>query len=95
MITPVKLIADALPCIANSIINGLANTVKGLLTSVAENVTNFVSCIGDQFVGALMNHIIGGITKFIQPLLGAVDKILLGFSPLNWLRSTADAILDC
>jgi len=94
MITPVKLIADALPCIANSIINGLANTIKGLLTSVAENVTNFVSCIGDQFVGALMNHIIGGITKFIQPLLGAVDKILLGFSPLNWLRSTADAILN-
>ena len=94
MIRPVKAIADALPCIANSIIGGLANTIKGVLSNVAENITNFVSCIGDQVVGALMNHIIGGITKFIQPLLGAVDKILMGFSPLNWLRSTADAILN-
>ena len=93
MIRPVKAIADALPCIANSIISGLTDIIKGVLTNVAENITNFVSCIGDQVVGALMNHIIGGITKFMQPLLGAVDKILMGFIHLNWLRSTADAIL--
>ena len=94
MIVPVKKIADALPCIANSIIGGLSDIIKGVLTNVAENINNFVSCIGDQVVASLMNHIIGGITKFMQPLLGAVDKILMGFSPLNWLRSTADAILN-
>ena len=93
MINPVKKIADAIPCIANSIIGGLANTIKGILSNVAENVTNFVSCIGDQVVAALMNHIIGGITKFIQPLLGGIEKILMGFSPLNFLRSTAEAII--
>jgi len=93
MIEPVKKIADALPCIANSIIGGIGDTIKGILSSVADNITNFVSCIGDQVVAGLMNHIIGGITKFIQPLLGAIDKILMGFSPLNFLRSTAEAII--
>lgn len=93
MINPVKKIADAIPCIANSIIGGLANTIKGILSNVAENITNFVSCIGDQVVAALMNHIIGGITKFIQPLLGGIEKILMGFSPLNFLRSAAEAII--
>ena len=42
---------------------------------------------------SIINHIIGGVTKFIQPLLGGLDKILMGFSPLNFLKSTADAIL--
>ena len=92
-IGPVKDISDAIPCIANSVINGIGETIKGLLQSVADNVTNFVSCIADQVVGALMNHIIGGVTKFLEPLIGAVEKILMGFSPLNFLRSTADAIL--
>ena len=92
-IGPVKGLSDAIPCMANSVINGLSGMIKGVLQSVADNVTNFVSCIGDQVVGSIMNHIIGGVTKFLQPLLGGLDKILMGFSPLNFLRSTADAIL--
>jgi len=92
-IGPIKKISDAIPCIANSVINGIGDMIKGVLQNVADNVTNFVSCIADQVVGAIMNHIIGGITKLLQPLLGAVEKILLGFSPINWLRSTADAFL--
>ena len=94
MIVPVKKLADALPCIANSIIKGIGDTIKGVISNVAENVTNFVSCIGDQVVGALMNHIIGGITNFMGPLLGGVGKILQGFTPLNWLRNTASSILE-
>ena len=93
MIRPVKALADAIPCIANSIIGGLGDIIKGVLSNVADNISNFVSCIGDQVVGALMNHIIGGITKFMGPLIGAIEKILQGFTPLNFLRSTADAIL--
>jgi len=92
-IGPVKKLSDAIPCIANSVINGIGEMIKGVLQSVADNVTNFVSCIADQVVGAIMNHIIGGVTKLLQPFLGALDKILMGFSPLNFLRSTADAIL--
>ena len=71
---------------ANSVINGLSGMIKGVLQSVADNVTNFVSCIGDQVVGSIMNHIIGGVTKFLQPLLGGLDKILMGFSPLKLLK---------
>jgi len=92
-IGPVKKISDAIPCIANSVINGIGDMIKGVLENIVDNVTNFVSCIADQAIGAIMNHIIGGVTKFLQPLLGAVDKILMGFSPLSWLRSTADAFL--
>ena len=92
-IAPVKKLSDEIPCIANNVINGLGDMIKGVLQSVADNVTNFVSCIGDQVIGSLMNHIIGGVTKFLQPLMGGLDKILMGFSPLNFLRSTADAIL--
>ena len=92
-ISPVKKLSDAIPCVANNVINGLGDMIKGVLQSVADNVTNFVSCIGDQVIGSLMNHIIGGVTKFLQPLMGGLDKILMGFSPLNFLRSTADAIL--
>ena len=93
LIGPVKALSDAIPCIANNVINGIGETIKGILQNVADNVTNFVSCIGDQVIGALMNNIIGGVVKFIQPLLAGLDSILGGFSPLNFLRGTADAIL--
>ena len=92
-IGPVKKLSDAIPCIANSVINGIGDMIKGVLESIVDNVTNFVSCIADQAIGAIMNHIIGGVTKLLQPFLGALDKILMGFSPLSWLRSTADAFL--
>ena len=100
-ISPVKAISDALPCIANSVIGGIGGMIKGLLQNVADNVTNFVSCIADQGVGAIMNTIIGGITKALQPLLGGVGKILGGFSPFGFLTSAVDAFqnvvsaLDC
>ncbi len=93
LIGPVKKLSDAIPCIANNVINGLSGMIEGVLKNVVDNVTNFASCIADQVVGSIINHIIGGVTKFIQPLLGGLDKILMGFSPLNFLKNTADAIL--
>ena len=93
LIGPVKKLSDAIPCIANNVINGLTGMIEGVLKNVVDNVTNFASCIADQVVGSIINHIIGGVTKFIQPLLGGLDKILMGFSPLNFLKNTADAIL--
>ena len=92
-IGPIKKLSDAIPCVANNVINGIGETIKGLLTSVADNVTNFVSCIGDQVVGALMNQIIGSVTKFLSPLMGGLDKILQGFSVLDFFRKTGDSIL--
>ena len=100
-ISPVKAISDALPCIANSVIGGIGGMIQGLLTNIADNVTNFVQCIADQGVGAIMNTIIGGVTKALQPLLGGVGKILGGFNPFSFLTSAVDAFqnvvsaLDC
>ena len=82
-----------MPCIANKIIAGIGDTIKGVLTNVADNVFNFVSCIGDQVVGALMNHIIGGVSSFLKPFMGALEKITQGFSVAGFLGSTANAIL--
>ena len=93
LISPVKELSDAIPCVANNVINGIADTIKGVLTNVADNVFNFVECIGDQVVGALMNHIIGGVTSFLGPFMGALDKITQGFSVAGFLGSTANAIL--
>jgi len=93
MIEPVKAIRDALPCIANSILGSIANTIKGLLRAVAENVTNFVTCIADQFIGGLMNNIIGGVESLLSPILGGVDKILMGFNILSSMRSNAEGAL--
>lgn len=100
-ISPVKAISDALPCVANSVIGGIGGMIKGLLQNIADNVTNFVSCIADQGVAAIMNTIIGGVTKGLQSLLGGVGKILGGFSPFGFLTSAIDAFqnvtsaLDC
>ena len=93
LIGPVKEISDAIPCIANEVIGGLGETVKGVLQSVADNVTNFTSCIGDQVVGALMNQIIGGVSSAMGPLMGAVDTISMGFDVGSFLGGTGSAIL--
>ena len=100
-ISPVKAISDALPCIANSVIGGIGGMIKGLLQNIADNVSNFVTCIADQGVAAIMNTVIGGITKALQPLLGGVGKILGGFNPFGFLTTAVDAFqnvtsaLDC
>jgi cell division septation protein DedD len=94
MIGPVKKVADALPCMANSILGGIAGTVKGILGNIADNVSNFVGCIADQGIGALMNTIIGGIGNALGGVLGGVSKILGGFDPVGFLRGAADSILS-
>ena len=97
MIAPVKELSDALPCIANKVIGGIGDTIKGILQSVADNVTNFVSCIGDQVIGGIMNTIINQVSSFLEPFMKAfsldIFDILGGFSPMGFLRESADAIL--
>ena len=93
MVPGVKAIQNALPCIAQNILGSMLDTVKGMLEGLIDNVQNFVSCIGDQFVGGLMNQIIGGISNLLGPLLGGVGKILGGFSLGGFLRSKAEGLL--
>ena len=94
LLKPLKAIEEGMPCIMQNIIGGLKDTISGMLSGILENVQNFVSCIGDQFIGGLMNQIIGGITKGLGPLLGGISKILGGFSPGDFLRGKAEALLN-
>ena len=94
MILPTKLVEEALPCIANSIISSIGNVIRGLVEAVANNVENFVTCVSDQFIGGLVNHIIGGIDSIITPALNGVEKILMGFDLISFLRSTAEGLIS-
>lgn len=93
MVAPVKAIQNALPSITNSIIAGIGSTIQSMLESVANNVNNFVTCISDQVIGGLVNHIIGGVDSILTPILGGVDKILMGFNAISSMRSNAEALL--
>lgn len=94
MIAPVKAIEKALPCIANSVLSSIGNIIRGLLRSVADNVENFVTCISEQFIGGLLNHVIGGIDSILTPLLGGVEKILMGFNLISFLRSSVEGLIS-
>jgi hypothetical protein len=94
MIVPVKAIETALPCVANSVLSTIGNVIKGLLRSVTDNVENFVTCISEQFIGGLLNHVIGGIDSILTPLLGGVEKILMGFNLISFLRSGVEGLLS-
>jgi len=93
MVPGIGAIQNFLGCAVNNIVGSLGDSIKGLLKGMMDNVKNFVSCIGDQFVGGLMNQIIGGITKALGPLMGGVSKILGGFSLGGFLRSKAEGLL--
>ena len=93
MMLPVQAIQNFLPCAVGNIVGSIGDAIKGLLSGIMDNVQNFVSCIGEQFMGGLMNQIIGGLTKLLGPLMGGVSKILGGFSIGDFLRGKAEGLL--
>ena len=95
MIAPVKILQDLIPCISNTIINGLGNTIKQILQSVVNNIANFASCVADQVTGGLINDIIGKITVGMASGIGGIQKILQFFENFNvedFLRSSVSSI---
>ena len=92
---PVKLIEDFIPCVVNKVLGQIGNLAKSVLTSIADNVLNFVECVADQSVGALLNGIIGFVDNALGPLIGGVQKILQfigGFSVEGLLREGIAAL---
>ena len=75
MITPVLNIQDAMPCVVKKVTDKLVLDVANLLTDFTNNVENFTDCIGDQFIGALMNDMIKGINTELADAIGGVGKI--------------------
>ena len=93
MVPPVKSLEEAIPCVASKVVNGLAKTIKDILSSVIKNVSNFVTCAGTQFAGTLINSIIDKISSGLSGVLNGVSKILSGgFNLINFLRSGVDVI---
>ncbi len=92
LLKPLKAFEKGMPCIMQNIIGGLKDTISGMLSGLLDNVKNFVSCVGDQFIGGLMNQIIGGITKGLGPLLGGISSIVrIKF----WFRKTMPQLNTC
>ena len=92
---PIKLIEDFIPCVVNKVLGQIGDLAKGILRSVADNVLNFVGCVADQSVGALLNGIIGFVDGALLPLIGGVQKILQfigGFSVEGLLREGISAL---
>ena len=96
MMPAIKAMQNILPCITSKIMDGLGGIIKQLLQSVADNVSNFVSCIADQFVGGLFNSIVGGITNAMSGVMGGVGKLLGfmgGFDIGGFLRGKAEGLM--
>ena len=98
MITPVLNIQDAMPCVVKKVTDKLVLDVANLLTDFTNNVENFTDCIGDQFIGALMNDMIKGINTELADAISGVGKIfppgLAGGRGIeDLLRSKAEGLL--
>lgn len=90
---PIKLVKNAIPCVVNNVIGLLSSGIKDMLSNIADNVTNFASCIADQVIGGISNIIIGGMTKFLGPIIGGITKILGVFDFISFLRSNVAGLL--
>jgi hypothetical protein len=95
MVSPVQILQKAIPCVAGKIISSLGSIIKDILISAVDNIENFVSCAADQFVGSLINDIIGKISSGLESAIGGVQKLLQFFSSFsvdNFLRGSIDSI---
>jgi hypothetical protein len=97
MIPPVKILESYIPKITGLVVNSIFKIVESMLTDTVKNVRYFRSCVGDQFVGSLLNDIIGKIQSAISEPLNGVMKILqfvsFGVSSVgDFLRSGVSAI---
>lgn len=93
MIPPVKFLEENISTVPAKIINGLFSSVSDLLFSTVKNVSNFVTCAGNQFSGALANHLIDKLVDGLSNGLDGVKKILTpAFQIANFLRSGISSI---
>lgn len=85
-----------IPCLIESIIKSLGNIIRQMLYAIVDNIANFVSCVAEQFMGSVMNSIIGQIATGLQSAIGGLQTILKyvgGFNTEDFLRSTGEAFL--
>jgi len=93
MMSPVKIFEDAIACISSKVVEGLKSIVKDLLKEIVKNITNFVTCVGNQFVGAFLNKIIDDMVSGLSSAISGLSKILSpAFKVAEFLRSGVDVL---
>jgi hypothetical protein len=93
-VTPIKILEEALSCVANAIVEGLKDLIVQLLVSLLENVDRFVTCVAEQFVGSLVNTITDAVADGLSSALGGVSALLGGaFNVIDFIQSTVDTLL--
>ena len=104
MAQPVKILENAIPCLAGQIGSSINQIVTDLIKSTIDNVDVFRSCASDQFTGSLLNTIISRIDSGLLGPISGVNKILQffpSFSVGDTIRGSVDgirsvgALFDC
>jgi hypothetical protein len=91
-VIPIKVLEQALSCVANAIVEGLKDLIVDLLTSVIENVKQFASCAVEQFVGVLLTSIVDAVADGLSAALDGVSALLGAFDVVDFITGTIDAI---
>jgi len=99
---PVFEIQNSFICVTAKIVSELSSIIKDLLDSVLDNAENFVTCVGTQFVGSLVNSIAFKIQDKMGPVINKVSELLEdGYDIYSVITDGIDTIskiasfLDC
>ena len=76
MIPVVNDLEKRVKCLGKAIVKTLGNIIRQMLYAIVDTIANFVSCVAEQFMGSLMNSIIGQIASALQSAIGGLQTIL-------------------
>lgn len=93
-IPQLKKLQNEIPKLGKNIVKGLFNIIDEMLCALLKNIANLVSCVIDQFLGGLLNAIIGAIETGLSLAMGALGilKLLQGFDLKSIIRGSAQGI---
>jgi hypothetical protein len=93
-IPQLKKLQDEIPKLGKCIVKDLFNIIDDMLCALLKNIANLVSCVIDQFLGGLLNAIIGAIELGLNLAMGAlgITKLLQGFDLGSIIRGSSKGI---
>ena len=93
-IPQLKKLQNEIPKLGKNITKGLFNIIDEMLCALLKNIANLVSCVVDQFLGGLINAIIGAIEAGLSLAMGALGilNLLKGFDLKSIIRGSAQGI---
>ena len=93
-IPQLKKLQNEIPKLGKNIVKGLFNIIDEMLCALLKNIANLVSCVVDQFLGGLINAIIGAIETGLSLAMEALGilKLLQGFDLKSIIRGSAQGI---